>query len=220
MRGYDPTRNVRELFAEGAWEVYRDNRLRRFREMIGGTLPVDSRTISETDLWAIGRHNGLHTPLLDWTRSPYVAAFFAFFDKLEQDNSGFTTGSTKKGGLLFTPEPVAIWQLACTELVMQSGEFELVESRADSAHRQKAQCALFTRLTHEVHLDVESYLKDRQLGDNLTRYEINGNEVCKAIWDLHLMNIRYSTLFPDLHGAAVEANLGDTINGFGISVSI
>lgn len=49
-----------------------------FRRNIIGLDLINPYELSEDDLWMYGRHYELNTPLLDWTYSSYIAAFFAF----------------------------------------------------------------------------------------------------------------------------------------------
>ena len=67
----------------------------------------------------------------------------------------------------------------------------------------------------DVHIDIESYLRSRNLAQFLFRYEIRAQEMGKALCDLDLMNIHESTLFPDLNGAAARANTGHLLESLG-----
>jgi hypothetical protein len=48
---------------------------------------IREKHLNPNHFWAIGRHYDLATPLLDWTLSPFVAAFFAF----EEERKAYET---------------------------------------------------------------------------------------------------------------------------------
>lgn len=218
MKGGDENRNVRALFAEGAYEKYQEGKLNHFIDLATGLPNIDTRGLERSDWLALARHHGLNTAMLDWTISPYIAAFFAFADALTLANRdyGVELGSPVSSGTLIPHKPVAIWALADSPKLVVEGEFEIISSRAAINYWQKAQRGLFTKLTHDVYVDVERYLASRDLGQSLERYVIPGGEASKALSDLMRMNIMYATLFPDLRGAALQANVADVYVGLGL----
>jgi hypothetical protein len=207
----------RNIGNEGSWLK---RILHNFKELSVGLPSIRSHDLSDADWWAVGRHYGLVTPLLDWTRSPYVAAFFAFTGFIEDVSPGTLAGYFDPKKLLqagLESRLVAVWGLlvdsdpeGSDKLVVSQGlanAIELLNPRIDIGHRQRAQRGLFTRLTHDNYYAIEEYLSTLDLpGPPLRKYLIPGSEAAKAITELRMMNITFATLFPDLEGAARQAN--------------
>ncbi len=206
-----PAANVMEFFeSRKAYEAIRDGRLASFKKLSAQAPGTGNASLSDTEWWALGRHHGLVTPLLDWTESPYVAAFFAFADYVEVLNPGAKNG-THLGGYRLGSEGfdhIAVWCFSWRPEHLVEGEFGIVSEARPFSDRQRAQRSLFTRLAHDCHQDLESYLASRRLEGRLTRYEVCAAEAFTALRDLQMMNITYGALFPDLDGAAWQANIG------------
>lgn len=205
-------------FPGDSFEQLRSGYLARFREYVAGTGWA-APGLDEDQLWALGRHHGLITPLLDWTRSPYVAAFFAFGEHEHLLTPGFNASKY----LPTSDEYVAVWVLRFAEGQLVPREFDVIAPATEFGYRQRAQRGRFSRLQHDEHLDLESYLAARGLADCLELVLIPAREMGKALDHLEMMNINYSTLFPDLDGAAKQANLtpflGQSLELLGLLVS-
>jgi hypothetical protein len=190
---------------------FRKDRLVEFRERAIG-LPGVRPSSFPDDLswWALGRHYGLVTPLLDWTRSPYVAAFFAVTSYIRDRNAGLAAWGYVPMSRL--EGSIVVWELAEPDQLTVPGELELCLDRSVDAARQKAQQGVFSVLTHEQYFDIGSYLTARGRAHHLACYVLPAQWVFIALNDLALMNVTFATLFPDVEGAALQANMSAYLN--------
>ena len=208
----EPTldRLVRELDKTKEKDI-QDRLLYEFRLATRGRLNQDRNKIESSDeWWAIGQHYGLATPLLDWTWSPYVAAFFAFHEDGGND------------------EHVAVWALHEHSIKEKWGKSCDMENKdkneslyvfnpeMDENIRLINQAGLFTRAP--LLTPVEKWIKQHFKGSNksiLTKIIIPKKDREKALIALNRMRINYLTLFPDLGGSSKHCRLRLSIDAYG-----
>jgi hypothetical protein len=143
-------------------------------------------------LAAIAQHHGLPTRLLDWSRSPYVAAFFAFVEEDIADGN------------------VAIWCMDRgrieSETCVRESDVKIWQSYVNGNARQVAQHGAFSlNLTKEVDLEnvflpTSAFMHRDPKTEVLFKLMIPRLERSKVLADLDLMRINYLSLFPDYDG--------------------
>ena len=157
---------------------FAEDLLSDFREQTLG-LGVTNMPPSGTALELLARHHGLPSPILDWTESPYIAAYFAFQEQAVSSDT------------------VAIWAFNSGRL-KPSDAVNLIRDPEELWYNPRAQRqrSVFMRI-NSIAESVE-----KQLGGTLEKIELPASEYVDALRDLEAMNITPRIMFPDLDGAA------------------
>lgn len=205
----DRTRTTGELFKGGAVarDRYRDSYLSLFQERFSRTAEAQSIPPTVEDWWAVGRHHGLITPLLDWSHSPYVASFFALLGAHERNNPSFRAGIAPRA-LDFGTGNVCVWELKHDAWLVNQPEFRIIHSSWLNrwSPRLRSQQGLLTWFEHDEFLDLGAWLLHCGKQELLRGILVPEAAVADGLIDLREMGISYFSLFPDLDGAATEAN--------------
>ena len=187
-------RAVTEVPGAARVEVH-DQMVREARQrlIVAQEIP-EQPPIDDVDLAALLQHEGAQTRLLDWTASPYIAAFFAFssveaFGGKRVSEDGFS----------------AVFELRedCDAVASDRG-MSVVRPSHQWNPRAAAQQGLFTMNRSPVE-SVEEFLALCYAHDDppeppLIKYVLPHTEVQHALRDLELMGISSQSLFPGRMG--------------------
>ena len=171
---------------EAAREKVLGASLKRFRDEMSRSHPQVPLG-NDDNVWALGQHYGLKSPLLDRTQSPYIAAYFAFAGRADSKERYRYIYALERGLRRLIGKP------SCQRFV------EFIEDLDYPSPRFSAQESIFTKAKNgaDIETNVRRFARKRP-GQILVKFQIPAIDREGCLRALEMMNINYGSLLLDL----------------------
>lgn len=163
------------------------------------TQPIEGYSIlpenlEPNELWALGQHYQMKTPLLDWSKSFFIALYFAF------ENHGNINNKDEEYRVIYVLNEFLFNQIK-------------IEPNLKIGNRINAQKGVFTKkLSYELEDSIERKNIYSEEGGipiyNLSKIIISSELRTDVLNYLSEINIDSTTIYPDLFGKIKNCELG------------
>jgi hypothetical protein len=171
-----------ESFTSKSWDISSD-------EIIERAYPAPPAAPPRYDFMIYLRHHGFPSPLLDWSRSPYVAAFFAFQPRPESEDNNIAIYSYVEyyGGAKSGRSDQA--------RIIGLGPYVHTHKRHFVQQCEYTICRKYVENNYIYCNHEEAFQMNESEQDILTKYLIPRSERAKVLSKLDFMNINAFSLF-------------------------